>query len=62
MRLAASDTKEEDAKPRTYDAEFRRRVVELVRAGRLVRVVAADSGLAEAMVYRWKAKTSSTVR
>jgi hypothetical protein len=50
--LAASDTKEEDAKPRTYDAEFRRRVVELVRAGRLVRVVAADSGLAEATVYR----------
>jgi hypothetical protein len=36
--------------------------MELVRAGRLVRVVAADSGLAEAMVYRWKAKTSSTVR
>jgi transposase-like protein len=26
--------------PRTYDAEFRRRVVELVRAGKPVRMVA----------------------
>ena len=41
--------------PRTYDPEFRRRVVELVRAGRPVRVVAAELGLAEATVYRWKA-------
>jgi putative transposase len=38
--------------PRTYDAEFRRRVVALVRAGRPVRVVAAELGLAEATVYR----------
>jgi transposase len=36
--------------PRTYDAEFRRRVVELVR------VVAAELGLTEATVYRWKAQ------
>jgi transposase len=42
--------------PRTYDPEFRRRVVELVRAGRQVRVVAAELGLAEATVYRWKAQ------
>jgi putative transposase len=42
--------------PRTYDAEFRRRVVALVRAGRPVRVVAAELGLAEATVYRWKAQ------
>ena len=42
--------------PRTYDAEFRRRVVELVRAGRPVRVVAMELGLAEATVYRWKAQ------
>jgi transposase-like protein len=42
--------------PRTYDPEFRRRVVELVRAGRPVRVVAAELGLAEATVYRWKAQ------
>jgi transposase-like protein len=47
--------------PRTYDPEFRRRVLELVRAGRPVRVVAAELGLAEATVYRWKARTSSTV-
>jgi transposase-like protein len=42
--------------PRTYDPEFRRRVVELVRAGRPVRVVAAELGLADAPVYRWKAQ------
>jgi putative transposase len=42
--------------PRTYDAEFRRRVLELVRAGRPVRVVAAELGLAEATVHRWKAQ------
>jgi transposase len=30
--------------------------VELVRAGRPVRVVAAELGLAEATVYRWKAQ------
>jgi transposase len=42
--------------PRTDDPEFRRRVLELVRAGRPVRVVAAELGLAEATVYRWKAQ------
>jgi transposase len=42
--------------PRTYDPEFRQRVVALVRAGRPVRVVAAELGLAEATVYRWKAQ------
>jgi putative transposase len=42
--------------PRTYDPEFRRRVLELVRDGRPVRVVAAELGLAEATVYRWKAQ------
>jgi len=41
--------------PRTYDPEFRRRVVELVRDGRPVRVV-AELGLAEATMYRWKAQ------
>lgn len=40
--------------PRTYDPEFRPRVVDLVRAGKPVAVVAADLGLAEATVYRWK--------
>jgi putative transposase len=42
--------------PRTYDSEFRRRVVELVRSGRSVAVVCAELGLAEATVYRWKAQ------
>jgi transposase-like protein len=47
--------------PRTYDPEFLRWVVELVRTGRPVRMVAAELGLAEATVYRWKGRTSSTV-
>jgi transposase len=42
--------------PRTYDPAFRRRVVELVGAGRPVRVVAAELGLAEATVHPWKAQ------
>jgi transposase-like protein len=42
--------------PRTYDPEFRRRVLELVRAGRPVRVVAEELGLAAATVHRWKAQ------
>jgi putative transposase len=42
--------------PRTYDAEFRRRVLELVQAYRPVLLVAAELGLAEATVYRWKAQ------
>ena len=42
--------------PRTYDADFLRRVVELVRAGRPVRIVAVELGPDEATVYRWKAQ------
>ncbi|MFL6163841.1 MAG: transposase, partial [Jatrophihabitantaceae bacterium] len=42
--------------PRTYDSEFRRRVVELIRSGRSVSAVCAELGLAEATVYRWKAQ------
>ena len=39
---------------RSYAPEFRRRVVELVRSGRAVSVVAADTGVSEATVYRWR--------
>jgi transposase len=42
--------------PRTYDSEFRRRVVELVRSGKSVTAVCTELGLAEATVYRWKAQ------
>ena len=47
--------------PRTYDAEFRRRVVELVRAGRPVRMIAAELGLAEATCTGGRPRTSLTV-
>jgi transposase len=39
-----------------YAPEFRRRVVELVRSGRAVSVVAAEIGVSEATVYRWRAQ------
>jgi transposase len=42
--------------PRTHDPEFRRRVVEFLRAGRPVRVVAEELGLAAATVHRSKAQ------
>ncbi len=42
--------------PRSDAPEFRRRVVELVRSGRSVAVVAAEIGVSEATVYRWRAQ------
>ena len=42
--------------PRSCSPEFRRRVVELVRGGRSVSVVAAEIGVSEATVYRWRAR------
>ena len=42
--------------PKTYDSEFRRRVIDLLHAGRSVAAVATDLDLAEATVYRWKAQ------
>jgi transposase len=41
---------------RSYAPEFRRLVVELVRSGRSVGVVAAEIGVSEATVYRWRAQ------
>ena len=40
--------------PRSYAPGFRRRVVELVRSGRSVGRVAAEVGVSEATVYRWR--------
>jgi transposase len=40
--------------PRSYAPEFRRRVVERVRRGGSVRVVATEIGVSEATVYRWR--------
>jgi transposase-like protein len=45
---------------RSYAPEFRRRVVELVRSGRSVCAVAAEIGVSEATVYRWRAQVGST--
>jgi transposase len=42
--------------PKSYAPEFRRRVVELCRAGSSPRAVAGDLGLSEATVYRWVAQ------
>jgi transposase-like protein len=42
--------------PKSYAPEFRRRVVELVGSGRSVAAVAADVGVSEGTVYRWKAQ------
>jgi hypothetical protein len=41
---------------RGYAPEFRRRVIALVRGGRSVSVVAAEIGVSEATVYRWRAR------
>jgi transposase-like protein len=42
--------------PKSYAPEFRRRVVDLVRSGRSVAEVAADVGVSEGSLYRWKAQ------
>ncbi|MCY3949784.1 MAG: transposase, partial [Acidimicrobiaceae bacterium] len=40
--------------PRGYPAEFRRRVIELVDAGRPVAVVAAELGISDQSIYSWR--------
>ena len=39
---------------RGYPSEFRRRVVELVEAGRRVRDLADDLGISEQAIYTWR--------
>lgn len=39
--------------PRSYPAEFRRRAVSLVRAGRSVTATAADLGITDTCLYNW---------
>jgi transposase len=46
--------REEDSMPRAYPAEFRRRVLALVEAGRSVREVAAELGISDQSVYSWR--------
>lgn len=40
--------------PRPYPSEFRERALELLRAARTVVDVAADLGVAQSCLYRWK--------
>lgn len=42
--------------PKSYPPEFRRRVIELMRAGASARELAGDLGLSEATIYRWVAQ------
>lgn len=40
--------------PRGYPAEFRRRVIDLVEAGRPVAVVVAELGISDQSIYNWR--------
>ena len=40
--------------PKRYPPEFRRRVLELVKAGRSVAEVAADLGVSSQAIYNWR--------
>ncbi len=40
--------------PRGYPAEFRRRVIDLVEAGRPVATVAAELGISGQSIYTWR--------
>jgi len=40
--------------PKRYPSEFRRRVLELVKAGRPVTEVAADLGVSTQAIYNWR--------
>jgi transposase-like protein len=39
---------------RSYSPEFRRRVIERVRRGHSVKAVAAELGVSEMSIFRWK--------
>jgi transposase len=42
--------------PKSYSLEFRRRVIELMRAGGSGSQLAGDLGVSEATIYRWVAQ------
>jgi transposase-like protein len=46
---------------RGYPPEFRRKVLDLVEAGRSVADVARDLEISEQSIYTWGGKTGSTV-
>jgi transposase len=45
--------------PRRYPVEFRRRVLDLIEAGRPVVEIAAQLGVSDQTVYNWRDKTAS---
>jgi transposase-like protein len=47
-------TLDETSVPRRYPAEFRRKVLDLVEAGRPIRPVAQDLGISEQTIYAWR--------
>jgi transposase-like protein len=40
--------------PKSYPPEFRRRVLDLVRAGKPVAQIAADVGVSQQAIYTWR--------
>src|SRR5207249_3161557 len=47
---------EEVGMPRRYPPEFRRKVLDLIEAGRAVAEVAADLGVSGQTIYNWRAQ------
>jgi len=48
------DPREEVGMPRRYPPEFRRRVLDLIAAGRSVADVARDLGVSDQTIYKWR--------
>jgi len=43
--------------PRRYPPEFRRKVLDLPKAGRTVADLAADLGVSDQTIYNWRTRT-----
>jgi transposase-like protein len=46
--------------PRRYPPKFRRKVLDLIEAGRPVAEVAADLGVSGQAIYNWQRQSAST--
>ena len=47
-------TLEEGGMPRSYPPEFRRKVLDLIAAGRTVAAISADLGVSGQTIYTWR--------